>query len=91
MGKSFKINNPAMQYISGGEEVERSQSASTVARETEPAPAPQPVKESKSRRLQLLIRPSVYQAILSAAQARGESFNNMMDIILQDYIDREGL
>lgn len=68
MKKDFKAMNPAMQFISKPAELE----AQTEAEKTAPASTGKPVVEDheeelelKSRRLQLLIRPSIHAALKS--------------------------
>ena len=75
--KTFK-DNPALQFISTADEgtEEREQTAEAV-----PAKAPEGYKlnplyvETKSRRLQLVLQPSLYDRVKAGAAAAGLSVN----------------
>ena len=80
MSKSFKesaqnaLSNPAMQFIT------------TPAAPRTPEPEPQsaaPAKERKSRRLQLLIKPSIHEAIKERAAQNGTSVNDWINGALE--------
>lgn len=45
-------------------------------------------KEAKTRRVQLLTKPSVYEAIKKQATARGYSFNEYVNTILEIYAEQ---
>lgn len=45
--------------------------------------------ETKSRRLQLLVQPSLYEAIKERATAEGQSVNELVHSILEAAIERE--
>ena len=47
------------------------------------------VKENKSERMQLLIRPSLKEAIRKEAAAQGLSMNDLINTIFEDYIGRQ--
>lgn len=86
--KSFKSENPAMQFIGH-------QGAVKPIPTGKPAPGipsvrlkPNPLYiETKSRRLSLLIQPSLHDKIKGMARARGVSVNDTIHQILQGYID----
>lgn len=48
------------------------------------------VKENKSERLQLLIRPTLKEAAKQEAAARGVSVNDLINSILEEYMERKG-
>lgn len=78
MKKSFKQQiNPAMQFISPQEETVK----------TTDAPEGYKVNplyvEIKSRRLQLLVQPSLYERIKAKATAQGKSVNELVHTILE--------
>lgn len=80
MSKSFKesaqnaLSNPAMQFIT----------APAVPRTPEPEPqSATPAKECKSRRLQLLIKPSIHEAIKERAAQNGTSVNDWINGALE--------
>ncbi len=74
-----KALNPALQFIS---------QADTGAPEaiTPSAQASPSAGETKSRRLQLLMQPSLYEAIRSKAQAEGLSVNELIHLTLDTAI-----
>ena len=87
--KTFKnAENPALQFISTPD-VEAEEREIT-ADESGAAPSlrgftPKLDKpETKSRRLQLLIKPSVYSAVKQIADASGLSVNEIINQILED-------
>jgi len=80
MSKSFKesaqnaLSNPAMQFIT----------APAAPRTPEPEPqSAAPAKECKSRRLQLLIKPSIHEAIKERAAQNGTSVNDWINGALE--------
>lgn len=88
--KSFKADlsiNPAMQFISPQEE--------TQSETTLPGKAPEGYKENplyiekKSKRVQLLMQPSLYEQIKANAQAEGNSINDYIHRTLQKAIKGE--
>ena len=48
------------------------------------------VKEYKSERMQLLVRPATKEAIKQAAAAQGVSMNDLVNQILDEYAERQG-
>ena len=93
------ISNPAERFLSTPESEEERSSSTTAPEAIFPTGAlgkpPKGYKlnplyvEVKSRRVQLLLRPSLYNALLKQAKAQGVSFNDMANTILQAYIDKE--
>lgn len=84
--KSFKADlNPAMQFISTPTEDERE-----VATATAPAPEGYKVNplyiEKRSKRLQLLIQPSLYDKIKAQADTEGCSVNDLIHRVLEDAV-----
>lgn len=84
--KSFK-DNPALQFISTAEE-----ETQQGERET-PRPAEKPPEgyklnplyvETKSRRLQLVLQPSLYERVKAGAKAAGLSVNEYVHQILDN-------
>lgn len=84
--KTFK-DNPALQFISTADEEteEREQTTEAV-----PAKAPEGYKlnplyvETKSRRLQLVLQPSLYDRVKARAKASGLSVNEYCHQILDE-------
>ncbi len=86
--KSFKADlNPAMQFISTATE-------DTAERETAPRSedAPEGYKvnplyiEKRSKRLQLLVQPSLYDKIKAQAETEGCSVNDYIHRVLEDAV-----
>ena len=98
--KSFKSENPAMQFIGQQGVVEPVPTESAIPgrsipparrQDTPPPMKPNPLYiETKSRRLNLLIQPSLHDKIKGIAKGRGASVNDTIHQILQDYVDGQG-
>ncbi len=93
--KSFIKDNPALQFISTAEtETQQEEREPTV----QPKPAEKPPTgyklnplyvETKSRRLQLVLQPSLYERVKAGAATAGLSVNEYVHQIL-DKATREG-
>lgn len=86
MAKTFK--NAAMNFISAEE-------PTTTPRADDPAGAQIPkgyklVKESKSARTQILLRPATKEALREAAEEQGISLNELINTVLDSYIEGKG-
>ena len=99
MAKSFKDTmqkkavNPTLQFITPPEEEKTEKLCAGIKRpriqvEVQAPPAPRAVpeygEETKSRRLQLLLTPSLYDAVKEEAAQRHTSVNELINIILKD-------
>ena len=98
--KSFKSNNPVMQFISP-ETVEKIEESTETTRKKDvqqitaefeaKAPAGYKVNpmyiETKSKRVQSLVQPSVYEKIKSIAINKGISVNEAINEALRKYIE----
>lgn len=91
--KSFKDNiNPALQFISDPEEEKEE-----AIKDTQEIPAQPPegyklnplYVETKSRRLQLLMQPSLHAKIKDMAKAKGVSVNELIHAALEEYTKGE--
>lgn len=89
--KSFKADlNPAMQFISTPAE-EKAEVPTT----TTTAPAPEGYKvnplyiETKSKRLQLLVQPSLLEKLKNRAKSEGRSVNDLVHSILEQALKGE--
>ena len=81
--KSF--TNPAMQFITAPEEVQ-------PQAELEKQDMPEkrlPLRETKSERMQLLVKPSTKRALKRIAAARGQSMNDLANEIIDEYAERQ--
>lgn len=101
--KSFVNANPAMAFISMVESAEDFSSVTQHAKEKSSKEHHQkeekkvvkavPMKknpefiETKSKRVQMLIQPSLYNEIKEEAKRKGVSVNEMMHEILRSYVD----
>lgn len=92
--KTFKNDiDPAMNFISK-ESIEKAE-AETPTAIKRPAKPPEGFKfnplyiETRSRRLQLLVQPSLYETLKKKAQAERTSVNELVNIILQDALEKE--
>lgn len=101
MAKAMKdfTNNPAMNFISQEsiDKVEHKPAGKAKAPTTTGSgkgKVPEGYKanpeyiETKSRRVQLLIQPSVYDALKARAQAEGVSVNEVINTALKKYTER---
>ena len=92
--KSFKADlaNPAMQFISTPTEETREDLTPTASRT---ADAPEDYKvnplyiETKSKRLQLLLQPTLLEKLRSRAKAEGRSVNDLVHSILEEALREE--
>lgn len=93
-GKSFRdtakesFSNPAMQFISEGSKANAGDPE--PAKTGKPARAPEGYKpnpeyiETRSKRLQLLIQPSLYEAMKARADREGRSLNDLIHSTLEN-------
>lgn len=84
--KTFK-DNPALQFISTAEEeqeVTPEQKAPTTAKAPEGYKLNPLYVETKSRRLQLVLQPSLYDRVKARAKASGLSVNEYCHQILDE-------
>lgn len=94
--KSFKSDtNPAMSFISQEsiDKVDGKQEGATTPtggkREAPEGYKPNPEYiETKSKRVQLLVQPSVYEAVKAKAKANGISTNEAINEALRKYTER---
>lgn len=93
--KSFM--NAAMQFITMPAEAEQEPTTTTPApvqaQEAQAGTPPHGYKtnplyvETKSRRVQLLIRPSLHAKVKARAQEDKRSFNDMVNLLLEECLD----
>lgn len=94
--KTFKESiNPAMSFISQ-ESIDRTEGGIPATAETRKQnKAPEGYKlnplyiETKSKRLQLLIQPSLHEKLKRKAQAEGTSVNDLVHSILEEALTEE--
>ena len=85
--KSFK-DNPALQFISTAEEEEQEVTPEKKAPTTAKAPEGYKLNplyvETKSRRLQLVLQPSLYEKVKATAKAKKLSVNEYIHQLLEE-------
>ena len=87
--KNFNLENPAMQFISTPAEEVKTEEAEAIA------PAPEGFKinplylEKKSRRLQLLMKPSIYDKLKARADREGNSVNDVVNNLIEEALKGE--
>jgi predicted HicB family RNase H-like nuclease len=86
--KNFKNEfNPAMQFISGTENQEQAQPPETEKTEKLVIPMKRnPLYvETRSKRLQLLMQPSLHKKLKDIADQKQESINEIIHTVLDQY------
>ena len=86
--KTFKNElNPALQFISdSSKEKNQAQESQNISTDI-----PVPMKrnplyiETKSKRMQILIQPSLHSKLKAIADQKGTSLNNLIHMILEQY------
>ncbi len=101
--KSFTDANPAMAFISTAKEQEEFALTQPTKEELEAKLDPEPLKkvsngvpmkknpeylETKSKRVQMLMQPSLYNSIKERAEKEGVSVNEMMHEILKTHVEQ---
>ncbi|SPP32649.1 hypothetical protein ARAF_3016 [Arsenophonus endosymbiont of Aleurodicus floccissimus] len=91
--KSFANANPAMAFISMAEDTEDFSLTQSIKAElpikADPKIGKEEIKivpETKSKRVQMLMQPSLYNEIKKKAEQKGISVNEMMHEILKIYV-----
>lgn len=82
--KSFK-DNPALQFIStaGQEEAEQAEKASTAKAPEGYKPNPLYI-EKKTKRVQLVLQPSLFEKVKATAEAKQLSVNEFVHQLLEE-------
>ena len=101
--KSFTDANPAMAFISTAKEQEDFALTQPTKEELEAKLDPKPLNkvsngvpmkknpefiETKSKRVQMLMQPSLYNSIKEEAEKEGISVNEMMHTILKNHVEQ---
>ena len=84
----FNYLSPTEQIMSVGMQAQTEEKSETVINEKLPR-GKKIVDESKSIRLQLLIKPSTKDILKNIAISQRTSLNNLINTILENYIDQE--
>ena len=85
MAKKDFTKNPALQFISTPTEEPSTTTEPPVGYKVDPA-----FIETKSRRVQILVQPSVFAAVDRIARRKGISRNEAISEALKQYAEREG-
>lgn len=96
--KSFKTDNPALQFISKETRDRKDKEAGNLPADPigkEPAESGLPegykvVEESRTKRLQALITPTTHEKLKRIADRRGISVNEALNIALKQFTESEG-
>lgn len=87
--KSFK-DNPALQFISAQSAEEAQPSPAPAEQNTGVPMKPNPLYiETRSKRLNLLIQPSLHAKLKNMANGQDVSINELIHKALEEYADRE--
>ena len=86
--KSFK-DNPALQFISTTEEQPTEEAAESTGKPPKGYKVNPLYVETKSRRLQLILQPSLYARVKAQAKAEGLSVNEYCHRILDEATGKE--
>lgn len=84
MGKSFR-QNPTEFFLSTAPGEAESPSGAAPVESTDQIPEPRIRRETKSRRVQILIRPGTHERLKRLAESRGQSLNDLINEILENY------
>lgn len=90
MGKTFKSaleKAPAENFINGAPRSDTAEKRvpEAVTHETTLRIAEIRKAETKTRRVQLLMRPSTYEALKAKAKREGDTLNNLINRVLEAY------
>lgn len=98
--KSFK-DNPALQFVSTGPSPEEKEDIVVVSKSQEQKrrqgeeEANVPMKpnplyiETKSKRVQLLMQPSLHRSLKKIAVSKGVSVNELVHSVLEAFVEKE--
>lgn len=87
MGKSFR-QNPTEFFLSAAPGEAESSSGTASVESTDQIPEPRIRRETKSKRLQILIRPGTHERLKRLSESRGQSVNDLINEILEDYLNK---
>lgn len=90
--KDFKGNNPALEFITVPEEEQQEDTRGAAPAPELPEKPPKGYKldprfiETKSKRVQLLMQPSIVTAAKEYAATQGLSMNELVALALKEYL-----
>ena len=83
--KNFKENNPALAFISVADE--QQESKDSVSQKIPDGYKLNPdYVETKSKRVQLLVKPSMFETAKKYSQSKGISMNELIATALEEYL-----
>lgn len=91
--KKFSTENPALQYLTENQAKETPKAEKT---QTTQERIPEGYKldpryiETKSKKLQMLMQPSLYEAVKELADQHGDSVNNYIHVLLKKHVEEQG-
>lgn len=91
MAKKTNFKNPAEMFISSAQEEDKTKTldAEELIELSLKLPRGYVIKrESKTRRMQILVRPSLRDGVAKAAEEIGISVNDLMNRIMEEYLER---
>lgn len=92
--KDFKEINPALNFISTDSQAETKAADREAPGEIAPAPEGYKINplyvEVKSKRLNLLLQPSIVERMKKAAAEHSLSVNEQITVAIREYLEREG-
>lgn len=91
--KKFNAENPALQYLTD-EPAKEPIKAETIQERTERIPQGYKANpnyiETKSKKLQMLMQPSLFQKVKTLADRNHESINNYIHVLLEKHVEEQG-
>ena len=88
--KSFKDSNPALQFISKATQNVDTTDNTQYTQNKYNTVAPKAKEETKSKRLNLLLQPSVVEDMEKIAAMKRSSVNDLINTVLKQFISQEG-
>lgn len=96
MAKKSFTGNPAMAFISQ-ESIDKAEGKTSSKKHEQPRNSERTAREQRgdlrprerrSHRLQVLLTPSLYENIKSVADEEGVKLNELINLVLQDFIEK---
>lgn len=88
--KDFKANNPTLSFLSSAQEEQPAEEVGSSQKPPKGYKLNPMYVETKSKRMQLLVQPSVYESLKSLAKEKSISVNEIANVALREYLEREG-
>lgn len=88
--KDFK-KNTAELFISSADQEATQEKAEVSIDQYKPPKGYKLIREYKSERMQLLVRPTLKEAMKKEAKKQGLSMNDLANTIFEEYLERNGI